>query len=87
MDSEKVSGRDLLSLLDLLQRGATVEPPFDILKKTDMVDFEWVEVVRDLQTATARIRELQARSPAEYVVFSQRTQQIVATFNPPIAGA
>ena len=87
MDSERVSGLALLSLLDLLQRGAPMEPLFDILKKTDVVDFEWVEVVRDLQTATARIQELQARSPAEYVVFSQRTQQIVARFNSPMAGA
>jgi len=58
-----------------------MELPFDILKKIDAVNFEWVEVVRDLQTAEARIQELQARSPCEYVVFSQRTQQIVARFN------
>lgn len=51
-----------------------MEPPFYILKKIDVVNFKWVDVVRDLQTAKARIRELQARSPAEYVVFSQRTQ-------------
>ena len=44
------------------------------------MNFEWVEVVRDLQTAEARIQELQAYS-GEYVIFSQRTQQIVARFN------
>ena len=64
-----------------------MEPFFDILKKTDAVNFEWVEVVRDLQTAEARIQELQARSPGEYVVFSQRTQQIVARFKSLVAGA
>jgi hypothetical protein len=58
-----------------------VEPLFDILKKIDAVDFEWIEVVRDLQTAEARIQELQARSPGEYVIFSQRTQQIVSSFD------
>lgn len=63
-----------------------MELPFDILKKTDTMNFEWVEVVRDLQTAGARIQELQARSPGEYVVFSQRTQQIVARFNSRTAG-
>jgi hypothetical protein len=68
-------------LPDLLQTGDAVEPPFDILKKIDVVNFEWIEVVRDLQTAEARIEELQARSPGEYVIFSQRTQQIVARFN------
>jgi hypothetical protein len=70
----------------LLQRGATLEPFFDILKKMDVLNFEWVEVVRGLQTAEARIQELQARSPGEYVIFSQRTQQIVASFNSRAAG-
>jgi hypothetical protein len=64
-----------------------MEPPFDILKKIGAVNFEWVEVVRGLQTAEARIRELQARSPGEYVVFSQLTQQIVARFNSQTADA
>jgi hypothetical protein len=60
---------------------------FDILKKIDRANFEWIEVVRDLQTAEARIQELQARSPGEYVVFSQRTHEIVGRFNPLMAGA
>jgi hypothetical protein len=64
-----------------------MEFPFDILRKIDVVNFEWVEVVRDLQTAEARIQELQARSPGEYVIFSQRTQQIVARLKSPMAGA
>jgi hypothetical protein len=62
-------------------------PAFDILKKTDAVNFEWLEDARDLQSAEARIEELQARSPGEYVVFSQRTQQIVGRFNSLMAGA
>jgi hypothetical protein len=64
-----------------------MEPHFDILKKTEVVNFEWVEVVRDLQSAEARIQELQARSPGEYVVFSRRTQQIVGRFKSLMAGA
>jgi len=60
---------------------------FDILKKIDHADFEWIEVVRDLQTAEARIQELQACSPGEYVVFSQRTHEIVGRFNSLMAGA
>jgi hypothetical protein len=64
-----------------------MEAPFDILKKIDIVSFKWVEAVRDLQTAEARIQELQARSPGEYVVFSQHTQQIVGRFNSLMAGA
>jgi hypothetical protein len=64
-----------------------MEPSFDILKKIDVVNFAWVEVVRDLQTAAARIQELQARSPGEYVVFSRCTQQIVGRFSSLMAGA
>jgi hypothetical protein len=63
-----------------------MEFPFDILRKIDVVSFEWVEAVPDLQTGQARIRELQAHSPGEYVIFSQRTQQIVARFNSLMAG-
>lgn len=64
-----------------------MNPAFDILKKIGAVNFEWVEVVRDLQTSEAKIQELQERSPGEYVVFSQRTQEIVARFNSPMEGA
>jgi hypothetical protein len=60
---------------------------FDILKKIDRANFEWIEVVRDLPTAEARIQELQARLPGEYVVFSQRTHEIVGRFNSLVAGA
>jgi hypothetical protein len=76
-----------LHLLDLLQRGATMPPPFDILKRIDGLNFEWIEVIRDLQAAEARIHELQVRSPGEYVVFDPRTQQIVCRFNTLIPGA
>jgi hypothetical protein len=64
-----------------------MNPAFDILKKIDAVNFEWVEAVQELQTAEARIQELQARSPGDYVVFSQRTHEIVGRFNSLIAGA
>jgi len=64
-----------------------MDPTFDILKRLDLVNFEWVDVVQDLPTAEARIRELQARSPGEYVVFSQLTQEIVGRFSALIAGA
>jgi len=59
---------------------------FDILRKKDAVNFEWVEAAPDLQTAEARIQELQSHSRGEYVVYSQRTQEIVARFNPTMEG-
>jgi len=64
-----------------------MNPAFDILKKVDAVNFEWIEAVRDLQTAEARIQELQAHSSGEYVVFSQRTYEIVGRFSSLMAGA
>ena len=62
-----------------------MEPAFDILRKADAANFEWVEAVQDLQSAEVRVRELQALSPGEYAVFSQRTKQIVARFGSPTA--
>jgi hypothetical protein len=64
-----------------------VESRFDILQKIDDVNFRWIEVVGDLQTAITRIEELQARTPGEYVVFDQRTQQVVAQLKSRATGA
>lgn len=64
-----------------------MESRFDILQKIDDVNFRWVEVVGDLQTAITRIEELQARTPGEYVVFDQRTQQVVAQLKSRATGA
>jgi hypothetical protein len=59
-------------------------PPYDILRK-DAAALVWVEAVDDLEAAKLRIRELAARSEGEYVIFDQRTRQIVAKFNTPTA--
>jgi hypothetical protein len=53
-----------------------MESSFDIPKKTNAANFEWVDTIRDLQTAAARIQETQARPPGEYIVFSQHTQSV-----------
>ena len=52
-------------------------PSYDILKK-DAAALVWVEAVNDLEIAKLRIQELAARSEGEYVIFDQRTRQIVA---------
>jgi hypothetical protein len=51
--------------------------PFDIFKRHEN-GFIWVESAEDLQAAQARMRELSVKSPGEYFVFDQKTQQIVA---------
>ena len=53
-----------------------MESAFDIPKKANAVSLEWVDTIRDLRSAGAMIQETQARSPGEYVVFSQHTQSV-----------
>jgi hypothetical protein len=52
-------------------------PPYDILKK-DAAALVWVEAAQDLDAAKQRIQELSAGSnTTEYVIFDQRSRQIV----------
>jgi len=51
--------------------------PFDILKKEQDGSFRWFEVVTDLGSANIRIREIIALSPGDYIVFDQRTHNII----------
>jgi hypothetical protein len=51
--------------------------PFDILKKKPEGSFRWFEAVNDLESANIRIKELVALSPSEYVVFDQRTHNVI----------
>jgi hypothetical protein len=52
-------------------------PVYDILKKEGLA-LVWVEPAHDLAAAKARIEELIGQSRGEYVVFDQRSRQIVA---------
>ena len=55
---------------------------FDILKKDRNGTFEWLESVRDIETAKARLRSLSANSeesPEEFVVFRTIDLKVVAT--------
>ena len=61
---------------------AMLSPSYDILKK-DAAALVWVEAVNDLEAAKVRIQQLAARSEGEYVIFDQRTRQIVARINAP----
>ena len=59
-----------------------LSPAYDILKK-DAAALVWVEAMNDLESAKLRIRQLAALSEGEYVIFDQRTRQIVARFTTP----
>jgi hypothetical protein len=52
--------------------------PFDILKRHRDGSFIWLEAVPDLSAAHARLQQLCKVEAAEYFVFDQRSQQIVA---------
>jgi hypothetical protein len=51
--------------------------PFDILKKERDGSFRWCEGVNDLGSANIRIGEIIALSPGDYIVFDQRTHNII----------
>jgi hypothetical protein len=65
-----------------IRNEVTSLPSYDILKK-DAAALVWVEAVDDLELAKLRVRELATRTEGEYVIFDQRTRQIVARFNSP----
>ena len=54
---------------------------FDILKKDPKGTFHWIEAVRDIDTAEARLRKLSADSADEFVVFRNIDLRVVATYS------
>ena len=63
-----------------------MKAPYDILRKDAFGSPIWVEAVESLEQAAARLKELARRSPGEYIVFSQKTSQIVSgDFSPAVA--
>ena len=51
--------------------------PFDIFRKDLLGTPVWMETVEDIETAKLRVQELLNRSPGEYFVLSQETEEIV----------
>ena len=56
--------------------------PYDIFRRDLVGSAVWVESVPDMEVARRRILELAKNSPAEYFVFSQKTQEIVSDTRP-----
>ena len=57
----------------------TMRTLFDILKKDRKGTFQWLETVKDIETAKARVLQLCSESPEEFVVFRGTDLQVVAT--------
>ena len=51
---------------------------FDILKKLPDGGIVWIEAAEDVQTARQRIKLFAECRPAEYVIFCQKTQSVIA---------
>ena len=47
--------------------------PFDIFKVEAPGRALWLEAAQEFEVAKARVRNLMVTSPAEYVIYSQRT--------------
>src|SRR5438552_7401350 len=63
-----------------VERGVrTMRTLFDILKKDRKGTFQWLETVKDIETAKARVLQLSSESPEEFVVFRGTDLQVVAT--------
>jgi hypothetical protein len=58
-----------------------VENPFDIIKVLSDDSLAWVEAAEELSAARARVWELLADSPGEYIIFNQKTKTLVAHFS------
>ena len=56
---------------------------YDILKRTRDGAYVWLEVASDLEEAKRRMWELARLDAEDYLVFSQRTQEVVAFLNAP----
>jgi hypothetical protein len=56
--------------------------PYDLFRKDLLGTPVWMEAVEDLETANLRMMEMADRSPGEYFVFSQETQEIVCETPP-----
>jgi hypothetical protein len=52
--------------------------PYDILRRHSDGSLIWLESAAELKHARDRLQQLYAASPGEYVVFDQKSQQIVA---------
>jgi hypothetical protein len=55
---------------------------YDIFRRDLLGTPVWMEAVQDLETAKLRVVELATRSPGEYFVFSQESQEIVSSTPP-----
>ena len=62
-----------------ITRDLNVKSTFDILKRDRKGVFLWLEAVRNMEAAEARLRQLSAESSEEFIVFRNVDLQVVAS--------
>jgi len=77
-----MANRDQLGILRYLEGFSIKGAPYDIFRKDLLGTPVWMEAVQDLETAKLHMIELAGRSPGEYFVFSQESQEIVSSTPP-----
>src|SRR6266446_1843390 len=60
----------------------SMKSAYDIFRKDLLGTPVWMESVQDIETAKLRVTELARRSPGEYFVVSQETQEVVCEIPP-----
>jgi hypothetical protein len=55
------------------------DSPYDLFRRDLLGTPVWMEAVQDLETAKDRMIALAGRSPGEYFVFCQESQEIVSS--------
>jgi hypothetical protein len=59
-----------------------IAAPYDVFRKDLLGTPVWMETVQDIETAKLRMLESAGRSPGEYFVFCQKTQEVVSNTAP-----
>jgi hypothetical protein len=74
-----MANQDQLGIFRYLESFSMKGAPYEIFRKDLLGTPVWMETVQDLEAAKLHMIELAARSPGEYFVFSQESQEIVSS--------
>jgi hypothetical protein len=74
-----MANQDQLGIFRYLESFSMKGAPYEVFRKDLLGTPVWMETVQDLETAKLHMIELAARSPGEYFVFSQESQEIVSS--------
>jgi hypothetical protein len=74
-----MANRDHFRVLRYPQSVSMEGAPYDIFRRDLLGTPVWMEAAQDLERAKHRMIEMAARSPGEYFVFCQESQEIVSS--------